>query len=91
MTKAWAVNTMIGSNEAAGALFRCWEWFNGKTRVAFSPKQMSAEELFASYIRFRRSFYSFRSIFKRMAVSRTNLLHNLFVNLGYKWSLGQCE
>lgn len=65
-----------------------WEWFNGKTRVAFAPKHMSPEELFAGYMWFRKSFYSFRSIFKRMAVSRTNLMHNLMVNLGYKLSLG---
>jgi radical SAM superfamily enzyme YgiQ (UPF0313 family) len=66
-----------------------WEWFNGKTRVAFTPKHMTPEELFAGYMWFRRSFYSFQSIFKRMAVSKTNLLHNLLVNLGYKWSLGR--
>jgi radical SAM superfamily enzyme YgiQ (UPF0313 family) len=64
-----------------------WAWFNGKTRVAFQPKQMTAEELFAGYMWFRRRFYSFRSMLKRMAVSRTNLVHNLFINLGYQWSL----
>ena len=64
-----------------------WTCFNGKTRVAFTPKQMPPEELFAGYMWFRRRFYSFPSIFKRMAVSRTNLAHNLIVNLGYKWSL----
>ena len=64
-----------------------WNWFNGKTRVAFQPRQMSPQELFSGYMWFRRQFYSFRSMFKRMAVSRTNLVHNLLVNLGYKWSL----
>ncbi len=64
-----------------------WAWFNGKTRVAFRPKQMSAEELFSGYLGFRRQFYSFRSMFKRMAVSRTNLVHNFLVNLGYLCSL----
>jgi len=64
-----------------------WAWFNGKTRVAFTPRQMSAKELFDGYLRFRRQFYSYRSIFRRMAVSKTNLLHNFLVNLGYKWSL----
>lgn len=64
-----------------------WAWFNGKTRVAFKPKQMSAEELFSGYLWFRRRFYSFRSLFRRMAVSRTNLLQNLLVNLGYQRSL----
>jgi len=64
-----------------------WAGYNGKTRVAFEPRQMSAEELFAGYTWFRRQFYSWQSMFKRMAVSRTNLVHNLLVNLGYKWSL----
>ena len=64
-----------------------WAWFNGKTRVAFAPHLMSAAELFEGYLWFRRHFYSYRSIFKRMSVSRTNLLHNFLVNLGYKWSL----
>jgi radical SAM superfamily enzyme YgiQ (UPF0313 family) len=64
-----------------------WECYNGKTRVAFTPKHMTPDELFAGYMQFRRSFYSFRSILKRLTVSRTNVLHNLLVNLGYKWSL----
>ena len=64
-----------------------WTRFNGKTRVAFTPKQMPAEDLFAGYMWFRKRFFSFKSIFKRMAVSKTNLAHNLIVNLGYKWSL----
>lgn len=64
-----------------------WTGFNGKTRVAFTPRQMPAEELFAGYMWFRKRFFSFKSIFKRMAVSKTNFAHNLIVNLGYKWSL----
>lgn len=64
-----------------------WGWFNGKTHVAFRPKHMAAEELFLGYMWFRQRFYSFRSMFKRMAVSRTNLVHSLLVNLGYSWSL----
>ena len=64
-----------------------WDCFNGKTRVAFKPKQMTSQELFSGYMWFRRQFYSFQSMFRRMAVSRTNLVHNLLVNLGYKWSL----
>ncbi|MGO8839168.1 MAG: B12-binding domain-containing radical SAM protein [Limisphaerales bacterium] len=64
-----------------------WAWFNGKTHVAFQPKQLTAEELFSGYMWFRRRFFSFRSMLKRMSVSRTNLVHNLLVNLGYKWSL----
>jgi radical SAM superfamily enzyme YgiQ (UPF0313 family) len=68
-----------------------WAWFNGKTHVAFRPRQMTAEELFAGYMWFRRKFYSFRSLFKRLMVSRTNLIHNLCVNLGYQWSLRGVE
>ncbi|HUI05672.1 MAG TPA: radical SAM protein [Verrucomicrobiae bacterium] len=68
-------------------LHQDWAWFNGKTRVSFAPRQMSAEELFAGYMWFRRQFCSWRSIGKRLTVSRTNLWHNLLVNLGYKWSL----
>lgn len=64
-----------------------WTCFNGKTNVAFTPKQMTSEELFAGYMWFRRRFYSFSSIFRRLAASRTNLVHSLMVNLGYKWSL----
>jgi len=64
-----------------------WAAFNGKTRVAFRPKQLTAEELFAGYQWFRRRFYSLRSMLKRMAVSRTNPVHNLLMNLGYQWSL----
>jgi radical SAM superfamily enzyme YgiQ (UPF0313 family) len=64
-----------------------WADFNGKTRVAFRPRQMTREQLFAGYMWFRKEFYSYRSIFKRMAVSRTNLPQNFLVNLGYKWSL----
>jgi radical SAM superfamily enzyme YgiQ (UPF0313 family) len=64
-----------------------WACYNGKTRVAFKPRQMTAEELFSGYMWFRRQFYSFRSMLKRTAVSRTNVVHNFLVNLGYKWSL----
>jgi radical SAM superfamily enzyme YgiQ (UPF0313 family) len=64
-----------------------WTWFNGKTRVSFAPRQMTADELFDGYMWFRRQFFSWRSIGYRLGVSRTNLWHNLLVNLGYKLSL----
>jgi radical SAM superfamily enzyme YgiQ (UPF0313 family) len=64
-----------------------WTDFNGKTRLAFAPKRMSAEDLLAGYMWFRRHFYSLRSLLRRMAVSRTNLAHNFLVNLGYRWCL----
>jgi radical SAM superfamily enzyme YgiQ (UPF0313 family) len=64
-----------------------WSAYNGKTRVAFQPKQMTPEELFDGYMWFRKEFYSWKSIIKRMRVSKVNLLHNLLVNLGYKMSI----
>ena len=64
-----------------------WSAYNGKTRVSYQPKQMTAEELFEGYMWFRKEFYSWKSICKRMKVSRVNLLHNLLVNLGYKISI----
>jgi len=74
--------------ERAGRLMNNdWSWYNGKTRVAFRPRQMSASELFSGYTWFRRQFYSLRSICRRLAASRTHTLHSLVVNLGYRWSL----
>lgn len=64
-----------------------WLYYNGKTRVAFYPKNMTPEELFNGYMWFRRNFYSFKSILKRVSVSKTNTIHNLIVNLGYKISI----
>lgn len=64
-----------------------WTYYNGKTRVAFKPKNMTAGELYDGYMWFRKEFYSIKSIFKRMSVSKTNLLYNFVVNLGYKMSI----
>lgn len=64
-----------------------WSYYNGKTRVAFFPKNMTPEELFNGYMWFRKNFYSIKSILKRLSVSRTNIIHNLIVNLGYKLSI----
>jgi radical SAM superfamily enzyme YgiQ (UPF0313 family) len=64
-----------------------WSVYNGKTRVAYQPKQMTPEELFEGYMWFRKEFYSWQSFIRRMRVSRVNLLHNLLVNIGYKRSI----
>jgi radical SAM superfamily enzyme YgiQ (UPF0313 family) len=64
-----------------------WTYYNGKTRVSFQPKHMTADELYEGFTWFRTHFYSFRSIMKRLLVSRTNVFHNLIINLGYKFSL----
>lgn len=65
-----------------------WSHYNGKTRVAFYPKNMTAQELFKGYMWFRKEFYSMKSIIKRLFVSRTNTFYNLIINLGYKISIG---
>jgi radical SAM superfamily enzyme YgiQ (UPF0313 family) len=64
-----------------------WSRFDGKTAVAFRPKQMTEEELYAGYLAFRRKFYSLSSFLKRMSVSRTKWGYNLVVNLGYRLAL----
>ncbi|HEX9063436.1 MAG TPA: radical SAM protein [Clostridia bacterium] len=68
-------------------LTKDWSYYNGKTKVAFMPKNMSAEELFHGYMWFRKRFYSISSIIKRLSVSRTNVFHNFIINIGYKVSL----
>lgn len=64
-----------------------WTYYNGKTRVAFKPKNMTPKELFEGYKWFRKEFYSMKSIIKRISVSKTNVIHNLIVNLGYRFSI----
>lgn len=68
-------------------LYSDWTYYNGKTRVSFQPKRMTPEELYDGYMWFRKHVYSFRSILSRLLVSRTNVVHNLVINLGYKWAL----
>ncbi len=64
-----------------------WTYYNSKTRVSYTPKNMTWEELSEGYMWFRREFYSFKSIIKRLKVSNTNLFYNFAMNLGYKLSL----
>lgn len=64
-----------------------WSCYNSKTAIAFKPKNMSVDELFAGYNRFRRQFYSLRSFIQRMRVSKTNVLVNFIINLGYRMGL----
>ncbi len=61
-----------------------WSKYNSKTAVVFQPKNMTAEELFDGYLRFRQRFFSLRSFMRRMRVSRTNIAVNLIMNLGYR-------
>lgn len=64
-----------------------WSSYNGKTEVAFTPRGMTAEELLAGFQWFRSRFYSLPSLVRRMAVSRTNPVYTLLLNLGYRWSI----
>ena len=64
-----------------------WSSYNGKTRVAFTPRGMTAEQLLAGFQWFRSRFHSLPSLFRRMAVSRTNPAYTLLLNLGYRWSI----
>ena len=64
-----------------------WSWFNGKTRVAFTPRGMTAEELLEGFQWFRSRFHALPSLFRRMAVSRANPAYTLLLNLGYRWSI----
>jgi len=60
-----------------------WSRYNSKTAVVFKPQNMSEGELFEGYIRFRKRFYSLGSFIRRMRVSKTNIMVNFIINLGY--------
>lgn len=64
-----------------------WQFYNGKTYVAFEPKHMSAQELYEGYLWFRKRFYSLRSFIRRMRISRTRTGHNFLINLGYRLAI----
>ena len=64
-----------------------WSAYNGKTDVAFLPKNMTQKELYEGYVWFRKKFYSFNSFFKRMHSSKTCSLHNIVINLGYRLAI----
>ncbi|ATW25780.1 hypothetical protein DCMF_14310 [Candidatus Formimonas warabiya] len=64
-----------------------WTCFNGKTYVAYTPKNLTARQLYDGYVNFRKKFYSLSSFIKRIRVSRTHVLHNLIINLGYRLAI----
>jgi radical SAM superfamily enzyme YgiQ (UPF0313 family) len=64
-----------------------WRLYNSKTAVAFRPLNMTKDELWQGYNRFRRRFYSLGSFIRRMRVSQTNVIVNFFINLGYRLSI----
>jgi radical SAM superfamily enzyme YgiQ (UPF0313 family) len=51
--------------------------------VVFEPRLMSRDELQVGFINMMNSFFSFRSIFKRLSRSRTQLLMAVLLNVGY--------
>jgi len=61
-----------------------WSKYNSKTAAAYLPKNMSVEELWHGYNRFRRRFYSLGSFVRRMRISRTNAVVNFIINPGYR-------
>jgi hypothetical protein len=64
-----------------------WSHYNGKTYVTYLPRNMSPEQCFDGYVDFRKRFYSLSSFIKRMRVSKTHLLYNAVVNLGYRLAI----
>lgn len=64
-----------------------WSCYNGKTHVAFMPRNMTPEQLYSGYMSFRKQFYSLSSFIKRMRVSRVHILYNFAMNLGYRLSI----
>lgn len=68
-----------------------WSKYNSKTAVAFQPKNMTADELFDGYLHFRRRFFSFGSFVRRMRISKTNILINFVMNLGYRLGISHIK
>jgi radical SAM superfamily enzyme YgiQ (UPF0313 family) len=65
-------------------LTRNWELYDGQ-HVVFRPRLMSSRELQEGHERAWRSVYSWRSIARRLAGSRTQLPLALMANLGYRY------
>jgi radical SAM superfamily enzyme YgiQ (UPF0313 family) len=65
-------------------LSKNWELYDGQ-HVVFRPKQMTPQQLQAGHERAWRSVYSYRSIFRRLAASRTQLPIAVMANLGYRY------
>ncbi|MEI6102264.1 MAG: radical SAM protein, partial [Eubacteriales bacterium] len=64
-----------------------WSRYNGKTDVAFLPKNMTQEELYRGYAWFRKQFYSFSCFIRRIRNSRLCNLYTVLINLGYRLAL----
>ena len=64
---------------------RNWAHYRGKTHVVFRPRCMSPDELLEGFKWVRHECYSWRSIFRRLLVSRTSLAAGIPMNLGYHY------
>ena len=64
-----------------------WSYFNSKTHVAYTPKKMTSKQLYDGYADFRKRFYSLSSFIKRMQVSKTQIIYNFFMSLGYRFAI----
>ena len=60
-----------------------WSKYNGRTDVAFTPRNMSARELLDGFNYVNRRFYSLNSIAKRLSRSPVGLWWTLPLNLSY--------
>jgi len=63
---------------------RNWELYDGQ-HVVFQPKQMSIDGLIEGHQRAWKAAYSWRSIAKRIAGSRTQIPISIVSNLGYRY------
>ncbi len=81
---------IYGQLKAEGRLItEDWSCFNGKTHVAYQPLNMTPRQLYDGYVRFRRNFYSLPSFIRRMRVSKTHILYNFIINLGYRLAISR--
>ena len=65
-------------------LTKNWELYDGQ-HVVFRPKQMTPRELQAGHEKAWRDVYSYSSIARRLAASRTQLPIAIMANLGYRY------
>lgn len=59
-----------------------WEHYD-YFHVVFRPKLMTPQDLYEGFLAFNQNFFSMKSIFTRLAHSRTQLLLAMLSNLGY--------
>jgi radical SAM superfamily enzyme YgiQ (UPF0313 family) len=72
-------------------LTRDWRKYNGRTDVVFQPNQMSVDELLAGFRYANESFYSLRSVAKRLWRSPVQIWWSLPLNLAYTASWAKAQ